>query len=57
MGMGNNGGMALTGETPDFSTRILLQSYQQSTSSKAGGSREGNEIFLMKYLFRSQKGF
>jgi hypothetical protein len=36
--MENQGGMILAGETPDSSTRALWQAYQQSFSSKSGGT-------------------
>jgi hypothetical protein len=50
MRLGNHGGMILTGENPYSSTRVLWQSYQQSSSSKAGGTGKGyDEFALMKY--------
>jgi hypothetical protein len=53
----SHGGMILTGETPDLSIRALWQAHQQSPSSKAGGTGEGNDTFgLMKYLCLYLKG-
>jgi hypothetical protein len=50
----NHGGMI---STPDSSTRPLLQSYQQSRTSKAGETGSENyEFYLTKYLFRTSKG-
>jgi hypothetical protein len=43
--------MISTWKTPDSSSRALWQSYQQSSSSKAGGTGEGNyEFCLAKYV-------
>jgi hypothetical protein len=56
MSMENQGGMISTEET-DSSTIALWQSYQQSSSCKAGGSGEVNDEFrLMKYLLHTSKG-
>jgi hypothetical protein len=45
------------GTTQDSSTRALLQSYQQSSSSKAEETGEWNDEFgLTKYLFHTSKG-
>jgi hypothetical protein len=52
MSMEIHGGMIMTGRTPDLSTRALWQAYQQSSSSKAGGTGKGNdEVGLIKSLF------
>jgi hypothetical protein len=45
------------GKTSDSSIRALWQSYQQSSSNKAGGTSEGNDAFdRTKYLCSYLKG-
>jgi hypothetical protein len=52
----NHGEMISTGENSDSSTRALWQAYQESTSSKAGGTGEVNDEFCVtKYLFHTWK--
>jgi hypothetical protein len=51
MSIENNGGIISTGESSDSSIRARGQSHQQSCSSKAGLTGEGNyEFGLPKYL-------
>jgi hypothetical protein len=50
--MDNNGGMKSTGTSPDSSIKGRCKSYQQSSSSKAGGTGKVNDEFdVTKYLF------
>jgi hypothetical protein len=51
MSVENYGGMMSTGKNAYSSTRALCQSYQQSSSNKAGGTGEViDEFYLTKYL-------
>jgi hypothetical protein len=46
------------GKTPDSSTRAFLSILlEELSSSKAGGTDEGNGIWPTKYLFHISKGF
>jgi hypothetical protein len=52
-----HGGMISAGKTSDLFTRALWQCCQQSSSSKAGGTGEGNyEFCLTNYFFHTLKG-
>jgi hypothetical protein len=42
--------MMLAGETPDSSTRALLQTYQQRHLGQVGGIDEGVRILPVQYL-------
>jgi hypothetical protein len=57
MGMENHGGM-ITGENSNFIHQSSLEILAaKSSSSKAGGTNEGNyEFCFMKYLFQTSKG-
>jgi hypothetical protein len=41
----------------DLSTRALWQSYQQTSSSKAGGTGEGNDEFSLRNIYLIPLGF
>jgi hypothetical protein len=57
MSMQKHGGMISTRGTPDSSTKAVRQSYQQTSSSKAGGNGAQNDEFCVtKYVFSTSKG-